>query len=316
MLSGSIRSLSRLISMAEREDPEFVEVVKEISPMLGKSYVVGLTGPPGGGKSTLVDKLTAIARKKGLSVGIIAVDPTSPFTGGALLGDRIRMQQHYLDEGVFIRSMATRGSKGGLPRTTKRVIKLLDAFGKDLILVETVGTGQTEIDIIEAVDTILLVLVPEAGDAIQIMKAGLMEIADIFVINKADREGADRIILEIENMLILSPRSDGWVPPVVPTQAIKEIGVDRLYEEIEKHKNFLISTGKLDEKRRKQRREEFFQIIEASLKERLVKIETETPELSTILKDVEEGKIDPYTAAAEVLRNRDIVEKWLSKEIG
>jgi len=193
MLQGSQRALSRLMTLVENESPDVPDVVKAVFPHLGKASSIGVTGPPGAGKSTLVDKLTATIRRRGLSVGVIAVDPTSPFTGGALLGDRIRMQQHYLDPDVFIRSMATRGSRGGLPTTTRNVMKLLDAFGKDIILVETVGVGQTELDIMETVDTTIVALVPEAGDTIQTMKAGLMEIANIFVVNKADRPGADRL---------------------------------------------------------------------------------------------------------------------------
>jgi len=189
MLAGSTQSLARLITMVEREAPEVPQIMSLIYPHLGRAYLVGITGPPGGGKSTLVDRLTAVMRSGDFSVGILAADPTSPFSGGALLGDRIRMQQHYLDKGVFIRSMATRGSRGGLPRAARGVIKLLDAFGKDFVLVETVGVGQTELDIMEATDTTVVVLVPEAGDAIQTLKAGLLEIADIFVVNKADRGG-------------------------------------------------------------------------------------------------------------------------------
>jgi len=190
MLKGENVSLSRIISLLENESSQTAEIMKLVSPHLGKAHSIGITGPPGVGKSTLADKLTALVRKQGLKVGIVAVDPSSPFTGGAVLGDRIRMQQHYLDDGVFIRSMATRGSMGGLPQVAGSVIKVLDAAGKDIILVETVGVGQSEVDIMERTDTVLVVLCPESGDAIQTMKAGLFEIADIFIVNKADNPGA------------------------------------------------------------------------------------------------------------------------------
>src|SRR4030043_2407967 len=211
MLAGNVLSLARLITRVERDGADVPRIMKQIYPKLGKAYCAGITGPPGSGKSTIVDRLTAVMRQDCLSVGIIAADPTSPFTGGAVLGDRIRMQQHYLDEGGFIRSMATRGSHGGLPRATGGVIKLLDAFGKHFIVVETVGVGQTELDIMQNADTVVVALVPEAGDTIQTMKAGLMEIADIFAVNKADRPGADYLVGELMSMLHQSPKQS-WGP--------------------------------------------------------------------------------------------------------
>jgi len=310
MLSGNQRALSRLISMAERESSELPEIMKTVYPHLGKAVSVGITGPPGAGKSTLVDKLTTVIRSLDLSVGVIAVDPTSPFTGGAVLGDRIRMQQHYLDPQVFIRSMASRGSRGGLPYTARNVIKLLDAFGKDVILVETVGVGQTELDIMAAVDTTVVALVPEAGDTIQTMKAGLMEIADIFVVNKADRPGSDKLMVELEAMLHLNPIQEEWNRPVLATQALNDTGIKELYEAITNHQNFLQSSGQLIRKRQEQRREEFIRTVEQRLRNRLARLMQKSERLMTLWREVEVGKIDPYSAL-ELMEQEAVSRGWL-----
>ncbi len=313
MLAGSDQSLARLITMVEREAPEVPQIMSLIYPHLGHAYFVGVTGPPGGGKSTLVDRLTAVMRSNGFSVGILAADPTSPFSGGALLGDRIRMQQHYLDKGVFIRSMATRGSRGGLPRAARGVIKLLDAFGKDFVLMETVGVGQTELDIMEAADTTVVVLVPEAGDTIQTMKAGLLEIADIFVINKADRGGADYLAVELEQMLHMSPRDSEWQPPIVTTQAIHDIGIEELYHQIERHRKVLQETGQLSLKRQEQRKGEFLQNIEQGIRARLMELVQKDGQLMAFVEKVVQGELDPYSASMEVLSNKSLLQTWLAE---
>ncbi len=319
MLAGDRLSLARLITMVERESEEVPEIMRSIYPRTGRAYCVGITGPPGGGKSTMVSRLTTIARKKQLQVGVVAVDPTSPFSGGAVLGDRVRMQQHFLDDGVFIRSMATRGSHGGLPRTASSVIKLLDASGKDLILVETVGVGQTEVDVMETADTVVVILVPEAGDTIQTMKAGLMEIADIFAVNKADRPGADFVVADLMAMLHQSPKQSWWQVPVVATQAANDVGITDLYEQIEKHYAALRESGRLDTRRRKQRRADLLRNIESTITTQTLQVVLGDEQLNRYLERVENGEIDPYAASEEILSHETLVtwvERWLARARG
>ncbi len=316
MLAGDKQSLARLITLVERESPEVAEIMRTIYPHTGKAFCVGVTGPPGGGKSTLVGKLTSIAREKGLEVGIMAVDPTSPFTGGAILGDRIRMRQHYLDEGVFIRSMATRGSHGGLPKTASSVTKLLDAAGKDIVFVETVGVGQGEIDVMEAVDTTIVVLVPEAGDSIQTMKAGLMEIADVFVVNKADRPGADYLVAELEGMVHQSPKQSWWQVPVMATQAVNDVGTEELYQYIERHRQALEESGNLALKRSKQRRTDLLRTIEHRITKQVLEQVERDDQLALYLEKVEKGEIDPFSAAQEILSSRTLLDNWLRQVRG
>ena len=304
MLAGDQRALARLMSQVERDGPQVPDIMARITPALGKAYCVGITGPPGAGKSTITDKLTEQARRHGKTVGIVAVDPTSPFSGGAVLGDRIRMQQHYLDQGVFIRSMATRGSHGGLPRMAKGVVKLLDAFGKDVILIETVGVGQTELDIVQTADTTVVILVPESGDAIQTMKAGLMEIADVFVVNKADRDGADRTVAELCMLVHMHPQSEGWEVPVVATQAHKNSGIEALYDTIATHKQALERTGQLAIRRGQHRRQELLELLQHRLLHKVLDQLEHQDDLQGLVEQVQEGSVDPYTATQQILQER------------
>jgi len=310
MLKGENVSLSRVISLVENESSQVPEIMKLIAPHLGKAHCIGITGPPGVGKSTLIDKLTALMRKQGLKVGIIAVDPSSPFTGGAVLGDRIRMQQHYLDDGVFIRSMATRGSMGGLPQTASSVIKLLDAAGKDIILVETVGVGQSEVDIMEKTDTVLVILCPESGDAIQTMKAGLFEIADIFVVNKADNPGADNFVRDIQAMLQLREPS-WWNIPVVATEAVNDVGIEELYKQIQLHYQAICKEGRLSQRRQLQRKQDFTKTLERKLTHKLLRLIEQDGQLSSYIERVGKGELDPYSAADEILKSGKLLTDWL-----
>ena len=306
MLAGDQRALAQLMSHVERHSTEVPEIMRRIAPTLGRGYCVGITGPPGAGKS-ITDALTAQARQQGQTVGIIAVDPTSPFSGGAILGDRIRMQQHYLDAGVFIRSMAARGSHGGLPQAAQGVRKLLEAFGKDLILIETVGVGQTELDIVEAADTTVVLLVPESGDTIQTMKAGIMEIADLFVINKADRDGADRMLREIRMLVHMHPRHEWWETPVLATQAHKNVGITELYAAIEQHRQTLTTTGQLLIRRRQRRQKELLALLQQRLMAMLVARLEQHEVLRQLNEQVQEGQVDPYTAVEQILGEKDIL---------
>lgn len=307
MLAGDQRALAQLISQVEQDSPAVPEIMRRIRPALGRAYCVGITGPPGAGKSTVTDKLTAHARQQGQTVGIIAVDPSSPFSGGAILGDRIRMQQHYLDAGVFIRSMATRGSHGGLPQTAQGISKLLDAFGKDLIIIETVGVGQTELDIVETADTTVVILVPESGDAIQTIKAGIMEIADLFVINKADRDGADRLQRELSMLVHMHPRYTWWDTPVLATQAHNNGGIAELYAAVMQHKQTLEDTGQGLKRRREHRHKEFFALLQQRVLARLIERLQHHEALLQLHAEVQDGRLDPYTAVEQVLAAADVL---------
>ncbi|ASJ00151.1 methylmalonyl Co-A mutase-associated GTPase MeaB [Thermococcus gorgonarius] len=302
-LKGDKKAIARLITLVENDEEKAREIVKKIYSYTGKAYVVGITGPPGSGKSTLLDKLIKLARDDGHKVGVIAVDPTSPFTGGALLGDRLRMQRHSTDRGVFIRSMATRGALGGLAKATNDAIKVLDAAGYDLIFVETVGVGQIEVDIVKTADTVVLVTVPGLGDEVQAIKAGLMEVADIFTINKADREGVEMVYLELKMALEFEKdkwKELGWEPPIVETTAFTLRGVRPLWEAIKKHREYMESSGRLRERRAFRAREEVKTIIASSIA-RKVEERLAEGEAKELIDEVVERKLDPYSASQIVM---------------
>lgn len=303
MLKGDKKATARLITLVENDEGKAREIVKKIYPYTGKAYIVGITGPPGSGKSTLLDKLIKQVRSEGLIVGVIAIDPTSPFTGGALLGDRIRMQRHSTDPSVFIRSMATRGSLGGLAKATNDVIKILDAYGCDIIFVETVGVGQTEVDIVKTADTVVLVTIPGLGDDIQVIKAGLVEIADIFVVNKAEREETDKTVFELELMLDLEKEKwekIGWRPLIVKTVAILNKGIGELWEKISEHKRWLTKTDEIKKRRKFRAKEEVKAIISGFVVSKVSK-ELEKEEIRRFVEKIAEREIDPYSATEVIL---------------
>ncbi|MGB7230397.1 MAG: methylmalonyl Co-A mutase-associated GTPase MeaB [Candidatus Acidiferrum sp.] len=298
---GEVRAISRAITAIENHQPEAEALLQRLFAQTGRAYLTGVTGAPGTGKSTLVDRLGAYYRKRDAQVGVIAVDPTSPYTGGAILGDRIRMQSHAGDRGMFIRSMATRGFMGGLARTTAEVALLLDAAGKQEVLIETVGVGQDEIDIVRLADCVLVVLVPGLGDDIQNMKAGLMEIGDIFVLNKADREGADRLEQQLLAMLSLVMPRDGWHPPVVRTSASESKGIEALAETIGKFRKHFETSGERERKHVEHWKKRLLGLIESRLVDRVLGGAHGEQLLTEMAKSVAGRKKDPFTAVSELL---------------
>jgi LAO/AO transport system kinase len=299
--TGEVRALARAISVIEDNSPEAMALLKALFPFSGKARVVGLTGAPGAGKSTLVDQLARDYRKQERTVGIIAVDPTSPYTGGAILGDRIRMQAHHADPGIFIRSMATRGNLGGLARATSDAATALDASGKDMVLIETVGVGQDEIDIVRLADVTIVILVPGMGDDVQTIKAGIMEIADIFVINKSDREGADRVEREIRSMQSLAMRGDHWTPPIVKTVATEGKGISDLSGAIANYEQFLRKQNLLLKKKINNWRERLIEMLRDSLLERLLRECLQESDLSRLAQEIAEHRRDPYSLVEEIV---------------
>jgi LAO/AO transport system kinase len=303
ILEGDLRAAARLMTMLENGSAESIALLKSLYPRTGRAYVIGVTGPSGSGKSTLADGITEQLRRRGKSVGVVAVDPSSPFTGGAILGDRIRMQRHSLDPGVFIRSMATRGHLGGLARATNDVVAVLDAAGKEYILIETVGVGQDEIEVVRSAHTCIVVAVPGMGDEIQAIKAGVMEIGDLFVVNKADREGADKTVAEIEMTLHLGKATDGWRPKVLKTVAVKDEGVTALTQAILEHQAFLEQSQGRWQKGKERSYWVFYELLQERLTTRVIEKVRRSGTLDRLIERIEARETDPYSAVEEVLKN-------------
>jgi LAO/AO transport system kinase len=298
--SGDPRTLARAISMVENRSPGWAELLKALFPQTGHARILGLTGAPGAGKSTLVDQLARHYRKENRTVGIIAVDPTSPYTGGAILGDRIRMQDHFSDPGIYIRSMATRGSLGGLARTTADVATVMDASGRDLIMIETVGVGQDEVDIVRLADVTVVILVPGMGDDVQSIKAGIMEIADIFVINKSDREGAERVEREIRALQSLAIRTDHWTPPIVKAVASDGTGIDELVAAIADYEAYLQKENLVLQHNIENWQERLIEMLRDALLEK-ARAQMEDGNVARYAAEVAEHKRDPYTLVEEIV---------------
>jgi LAO/AO transport system kinase len=298
--SGDRRALARAISLVEDSDPLAYDLVRELYPDTGQAYALGITGPPGVGKSSLISALVRHVRGDELTVGVISVDPSSPFSKGALLGDRIRLSDHFLDPGVFIRSMGTRGHLGGLAEATLQALLVLDAAGRDLVFLETVGTGQSEIEVIGVADTVVLVLMPGSGDSVQALKAGIMEIPDVIVVNKKDHPAAKTMLNEVRSILALDTESD-WKPPIVLTEAVSGEGVPELWEKIAGHRAYLETDGLLDARRRKNLAGEVFTVASARAKTHLEQAVADDPELRRLLDEVQRRELDPLTAVREIM---------------
>jgi LAO/AO transport system kinase len=298
--AGDTRALARAITLVENAEPLAYEVVRDLYPDTGRAYTIGVTGPPGVGKSTLIGALVRHVRDLELSVGVITVDPSSPFTHGALLGDRIRLADHFLDPGVFIRSMGTRGHLGGLAESTLQAMLVLDAAGKDVIFLETVGAGQSEVEVIGVADTVLLVLMPGSGDSVQALKAGIMEIPDVIAVNKSDHPAAKTMLNEVRSILGLDLERE-WKPPIVLTEAMRAENVEKVWEEIERHRSFLEEHGGLEERRRRNLAGEVFAVASARAKIHLEHAVRDDPELRRLLDEVQRRELDPLTAVREIM---------------
>ena len=309
IMEGDILAASRLMRDIDDRMPEATKVLKELYPKTGRAYIIGITGAPGSGKSTLVDRMVDFFRKEDKSVGIVAVDPTSPFTGGAILGDRIRMQRHATDEGVFIRSLATRGCLGGLTRSTQDIVNVMDAMGKEIILVETVGVGQDEVEIVNLAHTSIVVVVPGMGDEIQAIKAGIIEIGDIFVINKCDRDGTDKTERELRMVLEMGKkREDGWEPSIFKTEAILGKGVGELVSGMYRHKQTLMQGRGLEQKLRERTKTTFLEILQSEVMAHFAARIDEKRQWDQIIDDLMEKRIDPYSMAERVMAE-ELVKK-------
>ena len=302
VLAGDVRAAARLISLAENEPAQIRASLQKLFPHTGKAYIIGITGAPGVGKSTLVDQLVERLRSRGQSVGIIAIDPTSPFTGGAILADRLRMQRHGTDSGVFIRSMATRGRLGGLARATSDGVTVMEALGKEVIILETVGVGQDEVEVAKYAQTTVVMLIPGLGDEVQAMKAGIMEIGDCFVVNKADREGTDRAVSQIQSILALKELVESdWSPPVLRTVATTGDGLEELVGTIDRHLEHLVATGEMERFLLIKSRADFMAVLEETLSKYVLEEILSDGALERIVESIASREVDPYTAAEEIL---------------
>ena len=313
--AGDTRALARAITLVENSEPLAYDVVRDLYPETGRAYTIGVTGPPGVGKSTLISALVRHVRQLELSVGVISVDPSSPFTHGALLGDRIRLADHFLDPGVFIRSMGTRGHLGGLAESTLQAMLVLDAAGKDVIFLETVGAGQSEVEVIGVADTVLLVLMPGSGDSVQALKAGIMEIPDVIAVNKSDHPAAKTMLNEVRSILALDLER-AWKPPIVLTEAMRSENVDKVWEEIERHRAFLEEHGGLEERRRRNLAGEVFAVASARAKTHLEHAVRDDPELRRLLDEVQRRELDPLTAVREIMEKVFKVDGGNSSDTG
>ncbi len=304
LVAGDKRALARAITLIESDDPAGWELVREVYPRTGRARIVGFTGPPGVGKSTLIGALTAKLRKSEREVAVLSIDPSSPFTQGALLGDRVRLSDHFLDPGVFIRSMASRGALGGLSEAALQVALAMDAAGKDDVLIETVGVGQAEIDIVDHADTIVLALMPGSGDSIQALKAGVMEIPDVIVVNKADHPMTDTMVREVRGVLALSQDPEGWKVPILRTEASRGEGVDELAARIDEHRAFIEAAGTLAERRARNLHSEVLGIATSRMRRRLEATAAEDPRTAELLEQVVRRELDPASAATELLERQ------------
>jgi LAO/AO transport system kinase len=309
---GDTRALARLITLVENRAAEVSTVMERIYAKTGRAYIIGVTGAPGAGKSTLVNQFIVKYRAQGKIVAVLAIDPSSPFSGGAVLGDRIRMTDHYRDTGVYIRSLSTRGHHGGLSRAAREIVKLLDAFGYGVIIIETVGVGQTELSVMDLANTTVVVTVPEGGDGVQVMKAGLNEIADLFVVNKADRDGADRIKAELELNVHLRP-SEGWRPPVLLTQASTGVGIDGLITAIKRHEEYR-HEHRDPAREREQRAHEFAEVLTIEMEERTARaLKNGATSAQAVMNEVRQGVLNPYSAARRIIEDRRAVAELLGQ---